>query len=254
MPAVIKKSPRAPSITLQDALERALKAYDRERLHEAPTDIVAQNIGYKNANSGTALSAIASLRYFGLLTRPRNGFLAVAKEVEAYRFSPDEKQKRQLLMGFLMAPPLYMELLQKYSSGLPSDATLKYELIQRGFIPAAAETTVAAFRHSVHFASYYDEKRSSEGPQIDGNEDDDEHEQPAIVENEYEVNGQNSSATMKSELPSYSGGMDNIPVRLSGGRKACLIIPSPFYKADKARLKAHIELILAEDEEDEIDE
>lgn len=42
---------------------------------------------------------------------------------------------------------------------------------------------------------------------------------------------------------------DRIPVRLTAGRKAWLEIPTPFYAADKARLKAQIDLLLAEDDE-----
>jgi len=40
---------------------------------------------------------------------------------------------------------------------------------------------------------------------------------------------------------------DKIPVRLSEGRKAWLVIPTPFYEADKLRLKAQIDLLLTED-------
>src|SRR5205814_1139396 len=104
------------------------------------TDVVAQNIGYKSANNGAALAALASLRYFGLLERPKDGFLAVTKDVEAFKFAPDERMKRSLLLGFLRRPQLYAELLEKYDSGLPSDANLRYELIQRGFTPASAES------------------------------------------------------------------------------------------------------------------
>jgi hypothetical protein len=34
---------------------------------------------------------------------------------------------------------------------------------------------------------------------------------------------------------------------LSEGRKAWLVIPTPFYEADKLRLKAQIDLLLTED-------
>jgi len=241
----VKKSPRAPSIPLQDALERALKAYDRERLHEAPTEVVAQNIGYKNANSGTALSAIASLRYFGLLVRPKNGFLAVSKEVEAYRFSPDESQKRALLVGFLTSPPLFKELLQKYESGLPSDATLKYDLIQRGFIPSAAEATVTSFRQSVNFSAYFE---LNLGTDLTATEV--EVDEPPVEE--HRPTPQITQPKLVHTEPKFDAthDQDKIPVRLTGGRRAWLVIPTPFYNSDKARLRAQIELLLTEDEEE----
>jgi hypothetical protein len=46
-----------------------------------------------------------------------------------------------------------------------------------------------------------------------------------------------------------NGQFDKIPVRLSGGRRAWLFIPDPFLQADKQRLKAQIDLILAQDDE-----
>lgn len=245
-------------MSLKEALERTMRAYDRERLHEAPTDVVAQNIGYKNANSGAALSAIASLRYFGLLIRPRNGFLAVSKELESFKFAPNEVQKQALLINFLTKPPLYEDLLKKYVSGLPSDATLKYELIERGFIPAGAETVLAAFKESVEFTKYF--QRNNESERLV--EDDDELSLPDASS----TNTSSSIATTQPPsssiitgapsaspaafLPEATEEHDRIPVRLSGGRRAWLMIPTPFYQADKQRLKAQIDLLLAEDEEE----
>jgi len=246
---VSKKSPRAPTMSLKDAIDRALKAYDRERLHEAPTEIVAQNIGYKNANSGTALSAIASLRYFGLLTRPKNGHLAVSKDLESMKFAPTDEQRQTLVIQFLMKPDLYVDLLKKYEAGLPSDATMKYDLIQRGFIPAAAETVLSAFKQSVEFANYYGTSSANEAsaepsqlPDLDEQKDD---ERPA--QNLVQARPQVINKAVPIEVQDHD--LEKIPVRLSGGRKAWLLIPSTFYKADKDRLKAQIDLLLAEDEE-----
>ena len=253
-----RKSPRAPSLALNEALERALRAYDKERVHAAPVEVVAQNIGYKTANSGTALAALASLRYYGLLERPKDGQLAVTKDVEDYKFAPNDSLKRSLLVGFLLKPPLFAELLTKYEGGLPSDATIRYELIERGFLPQAAEATVNAFRQSVEFAGYFDSL--SQGNDAD---------KPLSTEKLAEPLTQVAEASaqqqqLEPQLPSVRlralggqsavnedvGESDRIPIRLVGGRRAWLIIPEPFFEADKARLKAHIDLLLTQDEDD----
>lgn len=245
-----KKSPRAPSLALKEAIERGLKVYERERLHPTPTDVVAQALGYKSANNGAALSLLASLRYFGILIRPKEGFLAVAKDLEAYKFAPDEKLRRDLLLGFLKTPPLYRELLEKYEAGLPSDANLKFELIQRGFSPQSSEPILAAFLRSVEFVDYYH-----------ANADTQTVDKPS-VERSSSLNQENKQiqiepadkATWKVSLETPEQAdiddsrLDRIPVRLPGNRKAWLIIPSPFFEADKARLKAQIDLLLSEDE------
>lgn len=249
---VRKKSPRAPSFPLDDALDRVMKVYERERLHPAPTDVVAQHLGYKSANNGSALSALASLRYFGLLERPKEGMLAVSKDIEAYKYAPAEELKRSLLLSFLRHPALYNELLEKYESGLPSDANLKFELIQRGFIPQAAESALIVFKQSVDFADYYrgdsmshdDEESAAARIQSVGRVEPDSQVSP-----ELEIPSAAPSAVVRSsEVDEVES--DRIPVRLPGGRRAWLIIPTPFYNADKERLKAQIDLLLTSEDEE----
>lgn len=244
-----KKSPRAPSMPLNDALDRALKVYEQERLHPAPIEIIASGMGYKSANNGSALAAIASLRYYGLLERPKDGFLAVTKNVELYKFTPSDSKRKDLLIDFLKSPPLYAELLEQYTSGLPSEATLIYELIQRGFIPSAAESAVSCFKQSVQFAAYFEQRATQAISQSDDDlyeleESDSASSFPANVE-------ATKAAPSKSIIQVHTdeSELDRYPVRLSGGRKAWLLIPTQFYEADKVRLKAQIDLLLAEDEE-----
>src|SRR4051812_14594788 len=93
-----KRSPRAPAAPLRDALERALALYDREGRHAVPLDVAAQDLGYKDASSGAARTAIATLRQYGLAIRPTEGQLQVTKEVESYKFSPELVHKQSALV------------------------------------------------------------------------------------------------------------------------------------------------------------
>lgn len=252
-----KKSPRAPSMPLDEALDRVMKAYDKERLHPAPTDVVAQHIGYNSANNGSALSALASLRYYGLLDRPREGVLAVTKEVEAYRFAPSEELRKSFVLRFLRTPALFAELLDAYSTGLPSEGTLKYELIQRGFLPTTAATLVGVLKRSVDFARYFDTNgvTSSDSfassaatadlqPTLDPEPAPVEERLPQPTRQVPSVAAAQDTST--EEISSH----DRIPVRLRGGRRAWLLIPPVFYESDKVRLKSQIDLLLTEDDED----
>lgn len=251
-----KKSPRAPTMPLDEALDRAMKAYEKERLHAAPTDVVAQNLGYKGATSGTALAAMASLRYYGLLERPREGLLAVTKDVEAFKFAPSDDLKCSLLFSFLRRPALFAELLDKYASGLPSDANLKYDLIQRGFLPSTAASVVAVFRRSVEFTGFF-ENAEEESLANAATMDDATGVEAAMlamsngassVERDAAPTRRASSA-MAPATATEEAEHDRIPVRLPGGRLAWLWIPTPFFTADKQRLKAQIDLLLTEDDE-----
>lgn len=251
-----KKSPRAPSMALDEALDRVMKAYDKERLRPSPTDEVAQHIGYSSANNGAALSALASLRYYGLLERPRDGVLAVSKDVEAFRFAPSEALRRAFVVRFLRTPALFAELLDAYSTGLPSDSELKSALSQRGFLPAAAAALAAVLKRSVDFARYFDAPGPSTGDPV----------QPAGAPDGTAQVSQPDAGLAQGfpqpahQAPSVSASLDlsphevpshdRIPVRLPGGRRAWLVIPPVFYESDKARLKAQIDLLLTDDGED----
>lgn len=247
-----QKSPRAPSIALDDAIDRAIRIYEKERRHAAPTELIAQHIGYKSANNGTALSALASLRYYGLVERPKEGHLAVVKDVETYQYAPNAAVRQELLKQWLKSPPIFAELLETYRDGLPSDANIRFDLINRGFAPIAAEALLSVFRRSVEFANYFD---AFDNPQA-----------PASAK---EVPTKSSvppdSPPVHQEAPSGTdtsvyqppaaqdhpaSGYDRIPVRLAGGRRAWLEIPSPFFAADKLRLKSQIDLLLTEEDEE----
>jgi hypothetical protein len=237
-----KKSPRAPSMPLDEAVERAIRAYDKERRHPAPIEAMAQSLGYKGANSGTALKAIASLRYFGLLERPGEGQLAISKDVESYQYAPSEDLKRELRIRWLKNPPVFSDLLDKFKGGLPSDVTLKYELIQKGFLPDSAAEVLSVFRQSVEFARFF-ESESSDAPQPKLELAPD----IALASGIPEAEEPKQSVAIEPLAPIDSSSMDRIPVRLSGGRRAWLVIPEPFFAADKERLKAQIDLLLTED-------
>jgi hypothetical protein len=240
-----KKSPRAPSMALDEALDRVMKAYDKDRLHPAPTEVVAQNLGYKSANNGSALSAIASLRYFGLLERPSEGYLAISKDVEAYKFAPDQAHKQALLEGFLTKPSLYADLLEKFGSGLPSEATMRYDLIQRGFSPQSADVALAAFKRSADFVGYFSAQRRSQQGDASLAPDFEEDSLPTPTP----VEPVQKPVSHPRDMLDIDEETDRIPVRLPGGRRAWLLIPSPFFEGDKVRLKAQIDLLLTQDEE-----
>lgn len=243
-----KKSPRAPSIALDDAIERALKVYDKERRNPAPINVIAQNMGYKDATNGTAMTIMASLKYYGLLEKIGVGMLTVSKDIEAYKFAPSEQLKRNQIIKWLKTPPVFLELLEKYQAGLPSDATLKFELIQMGFSPESANSCLQAFIRSVGYAHYFEHPTQNDAATMNSNED-------AALENKSDNFAGDapplpSNRTQPIAAAGPSEEIDRIPIRLSGGRRAWIEIPSPFYNSDKERLKAQIDLLITDDLEE----
>ncbi|MCA8036182.1 hypothetical protein LGM46_24740 [Burkholderia arboris] len=264
MSDVRKKSPRAPTLALPDALDRVEKIYAQEGRHATPAEIVAQALGYKSATNGSAAQAIASLRYYGLLERPKDGVLAVAKDYENYKYSPDESQQRAYLVGWLRTPAVFSALLDKYDSRLPSDANIRFDLISMGFIPGGADAYVSAFRRSVEFSRFYDKPPASwDGGgtlEITGFTEP-PPEQPELAPAPAQQTSQpqatwgqlphGNTAQVVTNIPhattTNNPDVIRVPVRLPKGRCAWLELPIPFYEADKDRLKAYIDMQLADD-------
>lgn len=245
---------------LDEAIDRTVKAYARDRLHPAPTDVMAQHLGYKSANSGAALQALASLRYYGLVERPADGMLAVSKAFESYHYAPDDGLKRKLQVAWLRSPPVFAELLDKYADGLPSDLTLRHELItQKQFTPPAAAALVAVLRRSVDFVGYFERSAADTAispPDIVQPPDAALSSLPGVSE-ELPAGQATKPRAVHSSVehadPSLNADAgadaDRIPIRLPGGRRAWLIVPTPFYSGDKQRIKAQVDLLLADDDE-----
>lgn len=244
-----KKSPRAPTIPLDEALERTLKIYEKDRLHPIPTEIAAKHMGYAGANNGSALQCLASLRYYGLLDRPRDGFVAVNKDVEALKFAPNEELRKAFLRRFVSTPPLFAELLDRSHGGMPSDESLRYELIQRGFIPSSAGTVATVFKKSVEFADALSTSPPPASVQPDAPQDlEQDGGEPAV----HAPAKPQPTAIFEPAAGLEAAEHDRIPVRLSGGRRAWLLVPALFYDRDKERIKAQIDLLLTQDDEDEL--
>lgn len=258
-----KVSPRAPTLSLDEAISRAMKMYAAEGGHATPTEVALKHIGYSSKN-GAAMQAMASLGYWGLVERPKDGVVKIAKAVEDYQYTPDEGHKQDLLIRFLRNPPLFASLLEKYKERLPSEGTLQYDLIQAGFTPSAAATCLSVFKRSVEFARYFERSRNSpstaDGAREDshgtGSNDASGTAEGPVDEGPKGVVARNGSVQRERDAGhaiQEESGTDRIPIRLAGGRRAWLEIPSPFYSADRARLKKHIDLLLTDDEDDGFD-
>lgn len=239
------RSPRAPSLSLADALEKVMVLYSAKQLHAVPLDIAAKHIGYKNAKSGAALTTIASLRYFGLLERPQKGQVNVSKDVEIYKYSPDPKEKKGILEHWLQSPDVFKDLFEKYGDSAPTLETITYSLIRSGFRPNTANSVSQAFVESLHYIKFEFGQQSA--PYIDESEKINFDVSP-VNEANFEIQIEPNVEKEIDQSPSGHD-VDKILVRLSGGRRAWLVLPTKLYERDKKRIKAQLDVVLADDED-----
>ncbi|HET6435624.1 MAG TPA: hypothetical protein VFG18_07970 [Xanthomonadaceae bacterium] len=256
----IVRSPRAPSFSLEESVKNALAIYDGNGKHSIPTEVAAKALGYSGANNGSAARALASMKSFGLLEANNKGDVSVSADVEGYQYAPDDQHRQDLLIRWLLNPKVYSELLNEYQDRLPSDQAIRYKLIKMGFLPAAAEECLKNFRASVDFARYYERReeadRSEAGEWLGGTSTPEGRPvpptppAPAPASSGWQSTPAPTPPSPTPQIPpAPAPGFDRIPVRLSKGRRAWIEVPTPLFDADKAILKAQIDLILTDEED-----
>lgn len=263
MPANTKKraarSPNYPIQPLEWAVNNALELLEKEGLHAVPPDIVARNLGYKNANNGKAGRILANLKAFGVIEKATSGKLAVSQDVQRYKLTPTDSDKKSYLKQWLKTPLLYRKIMDKYENDLPSDAVLLFELVdEHGFNEDAAEKAIKVFRESINFYKRATNSFNLASENSEQAPEEDEYSTDASIE-EQQITTQSSSTTTgvvheqtKTVLPQTNTDNFRYPIRLAGGRIAWIEVPVPFYEVDKSKLKAQIEIIGTDDEDGDI--
>ena len=249
-----KRSPNAPAFSLKEAISKALIAYDKEQLHPVSADVLAGDLGYSNAKTGSSARALSTLKSYGLIYSPNSGMLAVTKDVQDYKFSPDENHKAALLQKWAKGPKQFAKLIAKYPLGTPSEAALQYDLIQDGFSESSAKQVVRDFNESVEFAQLYQYPANAEEPieNATGEDFTPATPPPASIHLAGASGGnraQHQSSSSNQVPPTIAPtNIDRIPIRLPGGRRAWLEIPEPFYESDKLIIQNQVDLIVADEE------
>lgn len=158
-PAKPKKgrSPSYPNLSLDIAVERAASLYEAERRNPAPVHAVQGHWGFK-PNTGPANLAVAALKKYGLLEDAGSGKNRTARLTDLgfdVVHHPEQATREQKIRQAALTPAIHQELWDKYGdNGLPSDATLRYELVtNRNFTETGAVEFIPQFRRTVTYAN-----------------------------------------------------------------------------------------------------
>ncbi len=146
------RSPNYPRLSLRDAIERASKLYKAEHTHKTDKKAVATALGYTSLN-GASLTAISTLKQYGLLEEDGDG-LRVSEDAVPLSILPQGDPERvEALFRAASAPRLFSELREEYGETLPSDVSLRYALIKKGYTEKAANEVIRAYRDTLELVS-----------------------------------------------------------------------------------------------------
>jgi hypothetical protein len=158
------RSPGYPAVSLDVAIQRAKKVYDHEARNATPISALAAHWGFKAGTSSSNLT-VASLKRFGLLDDEGSRESRLARLTDLALDIFLNPQPQASIQRAALTPKIHRELYEKYGASLPSDASLRHELIMtRGFTDAGADDFIRQFRRTLAFA-HLDEE-SSPGTEV----------------------------------------------------------------------------------------
>ncbi len=155
------RSPNFPAFDLGEALELAQMLYEREGRAATREGVIVTHWGYGSL-SGRARRKLAALKHFGLLEGEGSGkgkLMRLSQLALRILLDPDKKSPAylQALREAALRPVLIKHLYDEYRNGLPSDETIKYNLLlDKKFTERAANLFVPVFRKTLKIAQLLD--------------------------------------------------------------------------------------------------
>jgi len=145
-PRTKTRSPNYPALSLKTALERAREFYKAEGRNAANVAVAIQHWNFKAKSSG-GIVTLAALKSFGLLSDEGSGNKRSVRLTElALRILLDNRtdgtERSAAIKEAALKPKIHSELWTEYQTSLPSDETLRHNLI---FDWKFNENTVGAF-------------------------------------------------------------------------------------------------------------
>jgi hypothetical protein len=235
----VVRSPKWPSLTFKEALDKAKLIYEHEHRAATTPAVIYQHLGFKK-KTGPAGRTLSALGQYGLLDKKEKGSYAVSdKAFRLFHLPEDSPERGQIQRDLALRPALFKEIIAKYkATGLPSDSTLKsYLVLDRGFNANTVEPFLKVFQAAISIAKPFDGTYTPPDPE---EEDEEEEEEELDGFDPPEEQPRGKSALPPPPPPPAKGQLP-FPLYLSKSQKAMLYVPSAMTAKEFELLKKQIE-------------
>jgi hypothetical protein len=191
------RSPSFPALGLSEAVSKAKVIWEKETRHAVPADVAVTHWGYSPKSSG-GKQAVAALLKYGLFEESGSNQSRTVKLTDrALRILLGRgDESKNALRDAALEPDLHRLLWDSYRGTLPSDETLKRNLIlDHKFNPSSVQDAIASYKDSLDFSGLSGEIHPHEG----------QFEQPTIQATEPVAQGPLSFFERAFNAPSKPG-------------------------------------------------
>ena len=150
------RSPNYPGIGLEDAVKKIEALYKEDKLVASPRDAALKHMGFEKAH-GEAGRVLSALKSFGLVEEANDRIKLTQRGINIVVREKADPLRADALRQSAVGPEIYRQLLREYGYPLPSETTLRSELIAvRKFNPNAVDGFIRDFKGSLEFAGLSD--------------------------------------------------------------------------------------------------
>lgn len=172
------RSPRYPSMSLEDAIEHGKTIFEKDRRHPIAREVAAAHIGYKSLN-GAADSALSSLMQYGILEKVAKGEVRVSQWTVDILHPDSPAQRAAAIRSAAQNPTLFQALDDRFRDAIPSVETLRSYLTRENFNDRALGPIISAYTKTRAFmtqecANDFSVPRENAAPKEDLPDDDDD--------------------------------------------------------------------------------
>lgn len=140
------RSPNYPAMSLKRAIDKIIVWYKADGLVASPRDAAMAHMGFEKF-TGDAGRLLSTLKSYGLVQEAEGRLKLTQRGIDIVARPDDDPKRLVALKEAALAPAIYRDLFKEYGVNLPSDATLKAELIaSKGFNPKAVDEFIKDFR------------------------------------------------------------------------------------------------------------
>ncbi len=150
----VHRSPGYPLFDLEEAIQKVEAVYRAEKRTATTPEVIASHMGYSQA-IGIGGRAVSALRQYGLIEESAGQYRISDLAYTLIHFDHNSEEWRHSVGEAAKRPILFKELAEKYRNDA-SDATLRNELLNRGFNPSAVADVITIFRNTMSLASQTD--------------------------------------------------------------------------------------------------
>jgi hypothetical protein len=146
----VHRSPGYPFFDLTEAIQKADAVYKAEKRTATTLEVIASHMGYSQA-VGIGGRAVSALRQYGLIEESSGQYRISDLGYTLIHFDHNSEEWRRAVIDAAARPILFKELAEKYQNNA-SDATLRNELLNRGFNPTSVPEVITIFRNTMSLA------------------------------------------------------------------------------------------------------